>query len=369
MNDRLRVLQLSTQGPLYGAERWILALMRTLDPAKIESQLAVIVDDPGTPAPLLAEAERLGFTKHAISAPGRLNLAAVRLLREIVAREAINVVHCHGYKPDLIALLAKSGLSAKLIATPHGWSRKAGGKLAFYEWLDRQMMHRFDAIAPLSTELLASLSAGASAKAQLIPNGVDLDECDNAQTAPHPFACAYSGPVIGYVGQLIARKDIATLLRAFARWGRRDANLMLVGEGPERHSLEALANELGIAHQVYFTGFRPDRLELMKRFDLFVLPSLAEGIPRCLMEAMALRIPVVASDIAGNTDLLEDAKCGILFPPGDSKALTAAFESALFDNQRQNRIERARTVVESRHSARAMAVAYERLFTRLVDNK
>lgn len=366
MNAPLRVLQLATCGPLYGAERWILALIRSLDPALVESHVAVIIDQPEAEAPLLAAARALGAKVHAVMAPGRLSLAAPAALRRIVADEGIAVIHSHGYKPDLVTLLAARGSEVRTLATPHGWSRDAGLKLAAYEALDRLLLTRFDAVAPLSPDLADGLRPlpGMARRLHLIPNGVDLTEIDAAGDPPPELAALRrKGPLIGYAGQLITRKNLATLLSAFAAWPRGDASLVLVGAGDARAALEEQARRLGIAERTHFAGFRADRLEWMKGFDLFVLPSRLEGIPRCLMEAMALRLPVLASDIPGTRELVREGETGRLFPVGGATALSAAFDRALAEGAALG--TQARALVEERFSGAAMARAYEALFARL----
>ncbi len=353
---RLKVLQLGGQGPLYGAERWILALVRNLDATQVESYVAAIRDQPDGPMPLLDEAERLGFSAHVIEAPGRFNPAAIGQLRKLIREQQIDVVHSHGYKADLIALLAARGTACKTLATPHGWSRDAGWKLRQYERLDRALFRWFDAVAPLSPELMRGLRG----KLTMIPNGVDLIEVDEAGAPPQELqALQQMGPVIGYAGQLIVRKDLTTLITAFAQWNRRDASLVLVGEGDQRAELELLTKTLGVQDQVHFGGFRPDRLEWMRGFDLFVLPSREEGIPRCLLEAMALGVPVLASDIPGNRDLVQDGDTGILFQAGRADELAGLFDSALGPSART---ASARSKIADEFSAARMALDYQRLF-------
>lgn len=366
----MNVLQLGTSGPLYGAERWILALARHLDPAVVASHIAVIVDAPGAPVPLLEEGERLGLRCHSIAAPGRVNPRAVSALRQLIRDHAIDVVHSHGYKADIIALLAVRGTRARTVATPHGWSRHAGPMLRLYEWLDRQSFRWFDAVAPLSPELARGLQGmgGVAAKLHLIPNGVDLAEVGDAASPPALMAALRErGPVLGYVGQLIARKDLATLLDAFARWGRADAQLVLVGNGDQHSALQSLAEEYGIDGQTHFIGFREDRLDWMRGFDAFILPSQEEGIPRCLMEAMALGVPVIASDIPGNNDLVTSGVSGQLFPVGDAAQLAASFDAALDPATGQAWATTGKQFINSHFSARTMAAGYERLFRSLID--
>jgi glycosyltransferase involved in cell wall biosynthesis len=364
----LRVLQLGTVGPLYGAERWILALIRNLDPARIESHVAVIADQPGADAPLLDAAIQLSFKGHSIQAPGRFNWAAVRGLRHLVAQGGFDIVHSHGYKADIITWLALRGTATKIVSTPHGWSVNAGRKLQIYEALGRRALRRFDAVVPLSDDLYNGLVTDRSTANRLhkITNGVDIAEIVAPTVEPTDLTSFRGdGPVIGYIGQLIARKDIATLIDAFARWHRDDARLVLVGEGDDRAALEAQAQSLGIARRLLFTGFRPDRLAWLKSFDAFVLPSQLEGIPRCLMEAMVAGVPVIASDIPGNRDIVQHDRTGLLFPVGDVAALTLALDRAIAPEAAVT-TQAAQDLIHNRYSAQAMASAYADLFEGLV---
>ena len=367
----VRVLQLATAGPLYGAERWILALMNNLDPAVTACELAVLDDMPGIEPPLLQAARQGGLVGHAIPCAGRIDMGAVRALNRLIRERDIAVVHTHGYKADVIALLAARNTAARTLATPHGWSESATRAVAAYEWLDRAIFGLFDAVAPLSPELCDDVRRNpfAARKLHYIANGVDLSEIAAARTAAASLPPLGGRPVIGYVGQLIARKDLETLLHAFTQWSRPDAALVLVGDGDGRAKLERLADELGIADRAMFTGFTPQRLEWMARFDAFVLPSRKEGIPRCLMEAMALGIPVIATDIPGNRELVEPGVTGLSFPVGAVARLRDGFDRLFGDgaDPLRNRLALAgRERVEQGFSGRSMAQGYQRLFAQLV---
>lgn len=365
----MKVLQLATAGPLYGAERWILALASSLDPAKVECQIAVIDDQHGDEPPLHGAARMAGLKSRRIRYRGYVDWAAARALRALLRNERFDVVHSHGYKADLLALLGAWRTPAATLATPHGWSECADWKLRLYEWGDRALFPFFDAVAPLSPALRDGIVANplAARKVRYIANGVDLEEVDLARSTAGASPAGGSGLNVGYCGQLIARKDVATLLRAFSQVGDASARLTIIGKGPERAALEAETRRLGIEEKVQFLGYRPDRLELVARLDVFVLPSLREGIARCLMEAMALKIPVIATDIPGNRDVVEQGETGMLFPPGDVDALGLLLRSfaARTDGQRQLRVDKARVAIEEAYSAAGMASAYERLFVDL----
>lgn len=367
----IRVLQLGSPNGLFGAERWILALARHLPRDAIETVVGVIQDVEGAQeAPLLAEARALGMETVSITAPGRINAAAVRALRTLLREYRIDVLHTHFYKSTIVGALAVRGTDCRLLATPHGWNTGAGVKLQAYEWAERVAFGWADAIAPLSGDLERGLHRlpWVRGRLTLIPNGVDLDEVGaSAAVAPAVQAARDAGEfVVGYVGQLIERKRVDTLVDAFASLRVDARRLFIVGDGEQRARLEARAAERGVGDRVHFTGFRDDRLELLRGFDALVLPSTLEGIPRCLMEAMAAGVTVVATDIPGTRDLVVDGECGLLFPIGDTGRLAAALEAVHGDADLRSRLVAAGTTrVHTHFSARAMATRYASLFAAL----
>ena len=374
-NDRrIRVLQLGGPMGLFGAERWILALSRHLPADAVQSFVGVVKDAPGGVPPLCEQAERLGLQTAVFDAPGRLSLSAIPQLRAFIRDNGVDVLHTHGYKTDILGVLATRGLPCALVSTPHGWSADAGLKVQLYEALDRVAFAWCDSVAPLSEDLMAGLRRipWAARRARLIPNGVDLSEITESDEVADELAEFRSagGRAIGYVGQLIPRKRIDTLLRAFAGVADDRTRLYLVGDGAARPELEALAAELGQRERVRFTGFREDRLAFLRGFDLFVLPSALEGIPRCVMEAMAAGIPVVASDIEGSRTLVRSGETGLLFPVGDHEALRAGIRSLLDEPATRARLaSAARDLVNERFSAERMARDYLRLYGDLLGRR
>ncbi|MEY2498252.1 MAG: L-malate glycosyltransferase [Verrucomicrobiota bacterium] len=133
------------------------------------------------------------------------------------------------------------------------------------------------------------------------------------------------GPIVLCVGRLDAQKDQATLIRALALLPRTDAQLVLVGDGPDREILAALAAELAPA-RVLFTGYQADPIPWLAAADIFVLPSIAEGLPGALIEAMAAELPSIATDIPGNCDLVLNGKTGLLVETRAPEALARAID-------------------------------------------
>ncbi len=180
-----------------------------------------------------------------------------------------------------------------------------------------------------------------------ICNGVDTGKffptTQKPLDLPPPGFLAGDPVVVGTVGRLQPVKDQATLLRAFARVAQRDAHgaskvrLVVVGDGPLQGELARLAGELGIAPLTWFAGNRHNVADLLRLFDVFVLPSLAEGISNTILEAMATGLPIIATRVGGNTELVHDGVNGKLFSTGDASTL----ETQIVDYLDQPRVRRA----------------------------
>lgn len=373
MPERLRVLQLASPSGLYGAEHWVLALIRNLDPMRVESVVATVKDTPQDAGPVCEEARKLGFPAFVLDAPGRFNASALTQLTRLVREESIDIVHTHGYKMDFLGLLAARLAGRPAVTTIHGWTSKPDAVLRLYELMDRLLFQFFSAIVALSSDLYRSVEhiPFVRKKLTLITNGVDLTEVYNAGDVPTELADLKrrGKVVVGSIGRLVPGKGIDTIIHALARYGSPDWHLVLVGTGPSEADLKHLAVTLGVAERVVFLGFRPDRLALLKGFDVFVLASHSEGTPRSVMEAMAARVPVVATDIEGCRNLIRHGETGVTFRPSDPHGLAEGVRVFLSDGSlRLRTVSAAASVVSTHFSAARMAREYEELFMRLVDS-
>jgi glycosyltransferase involved in cell wall biosynthesis len=174
--------------------------------------------------------------------------------------------------------------------------------------------------------------------------------------------------VIGSIGRLTDQKGYGTLIDALPRVRERipQAQIVLIGDGDRRGELERQARRLGVEASVRFLGQRDDASELLGTLDVFALPSLWEGIPTALLECIAAGVPVVASDVPGNRDLIEGGASGWLVPPQDAGALADALIAALLDRQRAYRYACAAQASLARFSMPAIAGQYQQLYRGLV---
>jgi len=211
-------------------------------------------------------------------------------------------------------------------------------------------------------------------------NGVDTkkfhpigDKKLQRSSMPEGFADSNS-IVIGTVGRLEAVKDQLTLVRAFielhkhkSKWRDR-LRLVLIGDGSLRPEIDALLESSGIQLQVWLAGNREDVVDILPELDIFVLPSLGEGISNTILEAMACQLPVVATHVGGNSELVQDAITGRLVPPNDPDEMSnAIYDYVIRPDVRQSHAEAGRKRAEQVFSIDSMLMRYMRLYDELLN--
>ncbi|MBZ5630067.1 MAG: glycosyltransferase family 4 protein [Acidobacteriia bacterium] len=298
---------------------------------------------------------------------GRLDWRAVSRLRRMMRQGNIDVVHAHGYKADVYAYLASRGTSAATVSTCHNWIHQ-GLATAIYNRLDRLVLRRFDAIVAVSDTVANILGngGGCGQKVRVINNGIDLSRFAAATpTLREEFGADYHGPLVGFVGRLSPEKGPQYLVRAAAdvlRY-RPDAKFVLVGSGPERERLQKAVASLGIEGSVRFVGQRADMPSVYASLDVIVLPSVSEGLPLTILEALAAKRAVVASDVGGVPSIVIHEKTGLLVPPGDVPALAASIERLLDDACLRRQLGcSGYDLVKEHYSATTMAERYSAVY-------
>jgi sugar transferase (PEP-CTERM/EpsH1 system associated) len=299
----------------------------------------------------------------------------VRLLRELRPQ----VLHsCNIAALEFAPVAAWAGVPWRVHAE-HGWDvADPDGSNRRYRLIRRlyaPFAHRIVAVSQPIADYLVKRVGLAQRKVVLIRNGVDLDRfhlADPAAPAPADFPFSREQHwVFGSVGRLEPIKNHALLLDAFARLvrtqpvvGGRAMRLALVGSGVLREALMRQAEQAGIADRLWMPGSRDDVPALLRAMDGFVMPSLAEGTSCTVQEAMASGLPVIATEVGGNADLLEAGRCGVLVRSGDAQALAAAMqrlasradEAAAFG-------ARAAASARAAHSLAGVVRAYDELFS------
>jgi glycosyltransferase involved in cell wall biosynthesis len=321
--------------------------------------LCAYMHPPGDPGfeKLQARAKAAGTSLISVPDRGRWDWRVVTQMIDICRRERVKIWHGHDYKSNALGLLIRRFRPMRLVTTVHGWVQETDRTPLYYK-IDKFCLPYYERVLCVSPDLCeACLVAGvAKDRCILVENGIDLAQYQRRRSiddAKKELGIPPMRKVLGGVGRLAQEKGFDYLLRAARELltAGLDVEVLIVGEGQERHSLEALAKELGISDRVRMAGYQADPIASYEAMDIFVLSSLREGLPNVLLEALAMKIPVVATRIAGVPRLIEDGENGLLVEPASAERLASAIERLLRDNALQRRFTDAgRRVVEARYS-------------------
>lgn len=321
--------------------------------------------------PLASELRAAGHRVAVVDAPGiRTNFQPTGLASWL-RRVRPDVVHVHSGAWAKGARAARLAGAARVVFTEHGLNDvEPWYSTALKHWGATQTDHVIAVSEPLRRYLIERVRVPAS-KIAVIPNGVDTElfrPATASERAPDSLRKRLgigTAPVIGHVARLAPVKNQPLLVDAFARVRQRipAVRLVIVGEGSERAAIEAKVAEHGLGAAVHLVGEARDIPSILREFDLFALPSKAEGTSMSVLEAMASGVPVVASAVGGTPDLLDHGRCGVLVPPNEIDALAAAFCDLLAAPERRRALATAaRARVEDHYSEESVARRYERLY-------
>ncbi len=303
--------------------------------------------------------------------PG-LDLRALRRARALIRQSPDAVIHTHNAMAHYYAVLASLGLPVKCrINTRHGMGgRTRSGR---QEWLYRQSLRGTDyAVAVCEAARQRFAADGMRPRRALlsVPNGIRLERFRPADDVARQSLVAELGlptgsRIIGTVGRLQPVKDHALLLRAFAKVRVQvpEAALVIVGDGPLRAALEAQAEQAGLSDTVRFMGDRHDVPRLLTGMEVFALTSTSEGYSVALLEACASSLPIVATDVGGNREIVRHGINGRLVPSGDTAAIATALIALLRGGEQAAAMGRAGYAwAQAEASFRTMAERYHGLY-------
>lgn len=360
---------------LGGGQAALLSLASHLDRERFE--VFVGANERG---PLADEACNLGLGYLPLPFGKKPGLSAVRKISRALRDSGIEILHTHGGVAGLFGRLAAGRKHRPVVVhTLHGihYLHYRNKLLRFlYVRLERYLSRRTDAVIFVSE---ADFQAGRryslapAAKSVLIKNGIDLSrfrETESLEKATKElrWKLKLEPPIVGTVARLHRQKGIIFLLRAAAEIHRSapQAKIVVVGGGPQEQSLRKNAQELGLDRFFIMLGERTDARELLSLFDVFVLPSLWEGLPLVVLEAAAWGKPMVATDIDGVREVLRNGETGLLVPPANPAKLAQAVLRLLENKNYASGLgERARTTIPPRFQLSAMVEQTQTLYLKL----
>lgn len=363
----MKILHLLSSGGYYGKEAVIINLCAALEKLGCSTEVGAFLNFQAPNDEVVVRAQREGLAARTFDCRGRIDFDTVKRIREHIVAQPIDLVHTHDYKADLYGYLAARWTGRPVFATCHLWFGTTVGERIYGE-VDRFVLRRFDGVIGVSPPIVGTLRKSwvAERKVAVIANGIELSSLLNVEDglSGREFG---SGPTIGIVGRLARQKGHVYLFQAARGVLEKfpGARFVVIGDGPDRQPLEALATELGISGSVYFAGYRDNMARAYAGLDLMVLPSLDEGLPMTLLEAMAAKRAVVASAVGAVPEVIEHGQNGWLIEPGNASALEQAIVLLLQDAPLRQRIaENARHSV-TKFSSERMARNYLDFYQRM----
>jgi glycosyltransferase involved in cell wall biosynthesis len=333
MKTALHVLHVITGIDRGGAENHLLDLVKH----QRASGVAVTVAYLRGKGYWRAAFEAVGADVHPLGLRFYGDLRPLLRLGRLIHSAEFDLVHAHLPPAELYSRLALLGISRKtlpLLITKHNDERfcDAPGKKVLGRWVARRA-ERLIAISDAVKGYMCGSGLGVEQrKLQTIYYGIDAARFGQSPRAPaaclrKQWGIAAEELAIGFVGRLVPQKDIGTLIRGFALFAATfaEAKLVIVGSGPLNEELRRSADELGISGRIVWAGFRDDIVTVMSAFDIFALTSIYEGFGLVLLEAMASRLPVVATRAGAVAEVVADGETGILAGPRRPEEVAAAF--------------------------------------------
>lgn len=359
---------------LGGGQAIVLALARHLDKDRFETSVCARQGGP-----LEEQVRKAGLSFVPAPFGGKFSFGLTGAIRGILRREKPDIVHTHGGIAGLYGRMAarKAGVPA-VVHTIHGIHYLHYRNIALraiYADLERYCSKFTDAVVFVSEADLATgrrLRLAKPAKLRLVRNGIDCSGLvteEFARRAAGLWGVVPQGsPLIGTVARLHRQKGVTFLLRAAAAIlaGRPEGRVIVAGGGELEDDLLREIRTLGLEQRVLLLGERTDAREILSLLDVFVLPSLWEGLPLVLIEAAALGKPIVATSVDGSREIITDGQTGLLVPAGDPAALAAAVRRLLDDSALASRLgEAARVSIPPRFTLEAMIAGYAELYQSL----
>lgn len=374
----IKVLHLIDSGGLYGAEKMLLSLVKE----QIRQGLEPMILSAGEPGlgekPIESEAERLALPVMAWRMKPGLNISDTNKILRWAQSNEYQVLHSHGFKFNV--LIGGRPLIIRripMIATLHGYVHaKRFSKVWFYELLDRfatYFLQRVVLVGEAMTKELPSRLVK-SKKVTVILNGLDV--ADTRSEARRPVEqqdildfFTHHSPIVLGVGRLSQEKGFDRLIDAFDTVCNefKNAGLIIVGEGKQKEALVQQIADREMQHQVLMPGYYGNVPSIQHRADLMVVPSLTEGLPITLLEAMAVGVPVLVSPVGEMPDVLGQGEGGFILPKDcDHRQLGSYIVTCLRDAAVESKMVWSRKKALEYYSVEVMELKYRKLYQSLL---
>lgn len=369
---KIKVLHIRDSCGIYGAERVIFNIAKHIDHEKFQFYLLALGDAQGFNHEFSHMAKKLGLNIETTVVKGRIDISAINRIRRYIFRIRPDIIHSHDFKSNFYSILASNNLKIKKIVSSHGSTRDSLRK-KFYLFLDERIFYKFfDKIIAVSKNIskyLFSLKYPNS-KIQIIQNGIDLSNFFLENSFGKNGIKKNSNPVFGIIGRLFPDKGYEYYLQAFSEVCKIYPNTttLIIGDGPLESLIRKRINDLSLEKHVILCGFQKEMSTVYNKIDYIIIPSLREGLPYALLEAMLLKKPVLATSVGDIPLLIENDKTGFLIKPKDIEGLKTYMLKMIENPEYTKKLaQNAYQRVIENYSARGMVEETENLYYSVVN--
>ncbi|HVS96516.1 MAG TPA: glycosyltransferase family 4 protein [Puia sp.] len=368
---KIRVLECIRQGRIGGGESHLLSLTRHLDKTRFEPLVLSFTDGP-----MIDQLRQMGVETRLIHTEKPFDIRVWRKVKRLLETERIDIVHAHGTRAGSNVLWAARSLGIPVIYSVHGWSFHRDQhplvrrlRIMGEQWLTKRSTLN---ISVSASNQQTGKDVIPSFESVVVNNGIDAKRFDpngRYKDLRAELGIAADKVLVVFIARFTAHKQPLTLIDAFSKALEEvdGAHLLMVGDGDEKEAGEQLVQRLGLGHHVRLEGFRQDVPDVLSAADVFVLPSLWEGLPIGLLEAMAMRKAVIGTRVDGTREVLQDGVNGLMVEPGDAGALSAAIVRLVKDKRlRESLACKAEETVRNRFNAAAMTREIENIYLKII---
>jgi len=367
----MNIVHLAASPFLGGPESQMLGLIGHLPVGDRSTVLSF--SERGRCRPLLEAAKALGAEVVELEQNTPHYRASAREIADHLTRVNADVLLCHGYKPDILGVLAARKISVPVVSVSHGWTA-ATFKVRVNETIDRLCLQGMDRVVCVSERQARRVRrAGVPArKIVVIHNAIDVSRYGTRDLAIREQLLSLFPTtqrprlLVGAAGRLSPEKGYAVLVDAAAKVLRDvpDVGFIHFGEGPLRAEITAQIAAHDLQDRFVLAGFRADLPQVYSSLDVFTLPSFTEGLPVVVLEALAASVPVVATAVGGTPEVVSNGENGFLVPPRDAKALARGIVTCIAADRRALG-EQGRALVFDRFTFTTQAERYRTMFAEL----
>lgn len=370
---KIRVLETIRQGKIGGGESHVLDLVKTMDNELFEPVVLSFTDGP-----MVQALTAIGVPVHVIASEKAFDISIWKKVRAFLTEQRIDIVHVHGTRANTNVMWAARRLGLPLIYTIHGWSFHDGlnplikrARIAAEKYITRKAQVN---ICVSDSNRETGIKTFGRFDSVVIKNGVNPVKFNPGAEYPDvkaAYGIRADQLVIGYIARMTLQKDPVGMLEGFSLALQQfpDMKLLMIGEGELKETALEAARRLNITDHVIFDNFRQDVPAVLNGVDIYCLPSLWEGFPIGVLEAMAMGKAVIASDVDGTREAVTDGDNGLLVPAKNSETLAAAIVKLAKDKTLRGELQqRAIDTIRSKYTVSGMTRQIEKIYQQLYHN-